>query len=100
MLMKWIKIPLLLIVLLGFPLFQLDQAFDGDWLVWEDPLVLKSGHNILAPTCIWGDPVKTVSAFASPMRLISQLRNPLSVLHDSFRRTSPFWKPPPSSACA
>ncbi len=43
--MKWIQFLLILFLLPGLPLFQMDQAVDIEWLVCENSLVIKSEIN-------------------------------------------------------
>jgi len=90
-------IPFLLILFLvpGLPLFQMDQAVDIAWLVWENSVVVKLeiggplvdqnlSLNMEPPSCIFN---RGKSFF--------QLKNPLSVLPSYFQAPSPFWRPPP-----
>ena len=43
--MKGIQFLLILFLLPGLPLFQIDQAVDIEWLVCENSLVIKSEMN-------------------------------------------------------
>ena len=93
--MKGIQFLLILFLLPGLPLFQIDQAVDIDWLICENSLVIKSemkdpnvDHNL------WFDS-KPSSSFLNQVKIFFQLKNPLSVLLSYFQGTSPFWRPPP-----
>ena len=93
--MKWIQFLLILFLLPGFPLFQMDQAIDIDWLVCENSLITKSEMN--DPSIdqnLWFDS-KPHLHFFNQVKFLFQLKNPLSVLLSSFQGTSPFWRPPP-----
>jgi hypothetical protein len=94
--MKWIQFLLILFLLLGFPLFQMDQVIDINWLICENSLAIKSEYS---DSCIdrnlWFDSRPILSLF-NQIRFIFQLKNPFSVLFSSFRGASPFWRPPPS----
>ena len=95
--MKWIQFLLILFLLPGIPLFQVDQAVDDiEWLVCENSLITKSemdgpsfGKNL------WFDS-KPSSSFFNQVKIFSKLKNPLSALLSYFQGTSPFWRPPPS----
>jgi len=43
--MKWIQFLLILFLLPGLPLFQIDQAIDIEWLVCENSLVIKRSEE-------------------------------------------------------
>jgi len=93
--MKCIEFLLILFLLLGIPLFQMDQAVDIDWLVCENALVIKSEMN--DPSIVqnfWFD-LKPLSYFFNQVKFFFQLKNPLSVLLSYLQGTSPFWRPPP-----
>jgi hypothetical protein len=94
--MKWIQFLLILFLLLGFPLFQIDQAVDIEWLVCENSLVIKSemsdpniSHNL------WFDLKPPTSVF-NQVKFLFQSKNTLSILLSYFQGTSPFCRPPPS----
>lgn len=94
--MKWIQYLFILFLLLGFPLFQMDQVIDTDWLVCENSIVIKSEYNdssIDKNFCC--DSKKVMFSFFKKIRLPFQLKNPLSALFSYFHGTSPFWRPPP-----
>jgi hypothetical protein len=40
--MKCIQFLLILFLLLGFPIFQMDRVIDTDWLICENSVVIKS----------------------------------------------------------
>ena len=97
--MKWFYPILILFLLLGFPLFQYGQFLDSNWLVCENPGVMKSECSDSSE-----EELKFVSGEfdlkpqPSSYDLVSfffQLKNPLSVLFFFFQGTSPFWRPPP-----
>ncbi len=93
--MKWIQFVLILFLLPGLPLFQMDQAIDIGWLVCENSLVTKSEMN--DPSIeqnLWFD-LEPPSYFFNQVKFFFQLKNPLSVLLSYFQGTSPFWRPPP-----
>jgi hypothetical protein len=93
--MKWIQFILILFLLLGFPLFQMDQAVDIDWLVSENSLITKLEINDpFMDQNLWFDS-KPPSSFLNQVKFFFQLKNPLSVLLSYFQGTSPFWRPPP-----
>ena len=93
--MKGIQFLLILFLLPGLPLFQIDQAIDIDWLVCENSLVIKSEMN--DPNIdhnLWIDS-KPSSSFLNQVKIFFQVKNPLSVLLSYFQGTPPFWRPPP-----
>jgi hypothetical protein len=93
--MKGIQFLLILFLLPGLPLFQIDQAVDIEWLVCENSLVIKSemnGPSIDQNLCFNSKPP---SSFLNQVKIFFQSKNPLSVLLSYFQGTSPFWRPPP-----
>ncbi len=93
--MRWIRSLLVLFLLPGLPLFQMDQTIDIDWLICEDSFLIKSEINgpfIDHDLCFNSKPP---SSFSSQVKIFFQLKNPLSVLLSYFQGTSPFWRPPP-----
>ena len=93
--MKWIQFLLILFLLPGLPLFQMDQAVDIEWLVCENSLIIKSEMN--GPSTdqnLWFD-LKPPTSIFNQVKIFFQLKNPLSVLLSYFQGTSPFWRPPP-----
>jgi hypothetical protein len=93
--MKGIQFLLILFLLPGLPLFQIDQAVDIEWLVCENSLVIKSEMNdpsIDQNLCFNSKPP---SSFLNQVKIFFQLKNLLSVLLSYFQGTSPFWRPPP-----
>ena len=93
--MRWIQSLLILFLLPGLPLFQVDQPFHIEWLVCEDSLVIKSEMNSsFVDQNLWFDS-KPSSSFFNQVKIFFQLKNPLSVLLSYFQGTSPFWRPPP-----
>jgi hypothetical protein len=93
--MKWIQSLLILILLLGFPLFQLDQIVDIEWLVCENSLAIKSEQGYPCTSkCLWHD-FEPIPSLFNRIDFVFQLKNPLSVLYSTFQRTTPFWRPPP-----
>lgn len=82
-------------LLLGFPLLQVDQVIDTDWLVCEDSLAVKlEGPSFSVDKNFVFYPEPLLPLF-DPISFISQLRNSLSILYASFKGIVPFWKPPP-----
>ena len=95
--MKWIQFLLILFLLLGFPLLQMDQAVDIDWVVFENFLITKSEMN--DPSIdqnLWFD-LKPSSSFFNQVKFLFQLKNSLSVLLSFFQGILPFQRPPPYS---
>jgi hypothetical protein len=93
--MKWIQFLLILFLLPGLPLFQMDQAIDTEWLVCENSFITKSGVDDPSfDQNLWFDS-KPSSSFFNQVKSFFQLKNPLSVLPSYFQGTSPFWRPPP-----
>ena len=93
--MRWIQSLLILFLLPGLPLFQMDQAIDIDWLVCENSLIIKSEMNgpfINHDLCFNSKPL---TSFLNQVKIHFQLKNPLSILLSYFHGTSPFWRPPP-----
>jgi hypothetical protein len=93
--MKRIQFLLILFLLAGLPLFQIDQAVDIAWLVSENSLFVKLeiegpfvGQNL------WFNSELPPSMF-NQVKSFFQLKNPLSVLLSYFEGPSPFWRPPP-----
>jgi hypothetical protein len=93
--MTGIQFLLILFLIPGLPLFQIDQAVDIAWLVCENSVVVKLeiggpladqnlSFNLEPPSCTF-DQGKS----------FFQLKNPLSVLLSYFQGPSPFWRPPP-----
>jgi len=93
--MNWIWFLLIPFLLLGFPLYQIDQAVDIEWLVCEDSLFPKFKVN--QPSIdlnLWFD--STPRSFSiNQSKAFFQLKDPLSFLLSYFEGTSPFWRPPP-----
>jgi hypothetical protein len=93
--MKWIQFLLILFLLPGLSLFQMDQAIDIDRSVSENSLVIKSEMN--DPSIdqnVWFD-LKPPPYFFNQVKFFFQLKSPLSILLSRFRGASPFWRPPP-----
>ncbi len=91
--MKWIQF--LMILLLGFPLFQMDEIFDVDWLICENALSIKSEEGAPhANKCLWYalDPIPSLYDRVS---FFLQLKDPLCGLYSSFQRATSFCRPPP-----
>ena len=93
--MKWIQFILILFLLLGFPLLQMDQAVDIDWVVCENSLVtkLEMNHPSMDQNLCFDS--KLPASSLNQVKIFFQLKNPLSVLLSYFQGTSPFWRPPP-----
>ena len=93
--MKWIQFLLILFLLPGLPLFQMDQAIDTEWLVCENSFITKSGVDDPSfDQNLWFDS-KPSSSFFNQFKSFFQLKNPLSALPSYFQGSSPFWRPPP-----
>jgi hypothetical protein len=93
--MKWIQFLLILFLLPGLPLFQMDQAVDIDRLICENSLITKSEIN--DPSVdqnLWFD-LKPSSYFFNQVKFLFQLKNSLSVLLSFFQGILPFQRPPP-----
>ncbi len=96
--MKLVQFLLILLLLPGLPLFQVDQAIDIEWLVCENSLVIKSemnGPSVDQNLCF--NP-KPTSAFLNQSKAFFQLKNPLSVLLSYVEGASLFSRPPPYSS--
>ncbi len=93
--MKWIQFLLILFLFPAFPLFQMDQTVDIEWLVWENSLITKS--EMKDPSMdqnLWMDSKPPLISF-NQVKSFLQLKNPLSALPSYFQGSSPFWRPPP-----
>jgi len=93
--MKGLQSLLILFLLPGLPLFQMDQAVDIEWLVCENSLVIKTEMNssfVDENLCYDSKPPST---FLDQSKTFFQLKNSLSILLSYFQGTSPFWRPPP-----
>ncbi|HSB05417.1 MAG TPA: hypothetical protein VLK23_09490 [Thermodesulfobacteriota bacterium] len=95
--MKWIQFPFFLFLVAGVSLFQCDQTIDWEWLICDNSLIIKSDGDLSLDGALEPDSKKTVLSFSPNIQFISQLKNPLSVLHRFFQGTSPFWRPPPNN---
>ena len=94
--MKWIQFLLILFLLPGLPLFQMDQAIDIDRSVSENSLVVRS--EIDDPSIdqnVWFD-LKSPPYFPDQVKFFFQLKSPLSIWLSHFQGTSPFGRPPPA----
>ena len=93
--MKWIQFLLILFLLPGLPLFQVDQAVDIEWLVCENSLITKSEMDDPSfDQNLWFDS-KPLSSFFNQVKFLFQLKNSLSVLLSFFQGILPFQRPPP-----
>jgi hypothetical protein len=93
--MKRIQFLLILFLLPGLPLFQIDQAVDIAWLVCENSLVIKlEMEGPLADQNLWFS-LEPPSSIFNQVKSFFQLKNPLSILLSYSQGTSPFWRPPP-----
>ena len=95
--MKWIQFLLILFLLLGFPLLQMDQAVDIEWLVCESSLITKSEMNDPSIDQNLWFALKPSSSFFNQVKFLFQLKNSLSVLLSFFQGILPFQRPPPCS---
>ena len=93
--MKGIQSLLILFLLPGLPLFQIDQAVDIAWLVCENSVVVKLevggpladqnlSFNSEPPSCIF-----------NRVKSFFRLKNPPTALLSYFQGPCPFWRPPP-----
>jgi len=93
--MKWIQFLLILFLVPGLPLFQVDQAIDIAWLVCENSLIMKlEMEGPLADQNLWFS-LEPPSSIFNQVKSSLQLKNPLSILLSYSHGTSPFWRPPP-----
>ena len=94
--MTGIQFLLILFLVPGLPLFQMDQALDNTWSVCEYSLFVKL--EIEGPVADQDfslnldPPARTFNQVKSFL----QLKNPLSVLLSYLQGPSPFWRPPPT----
>ncbi len=88
---------MVLSLLLGFPLLQMDQVIDTEWLVCDNFLTIKfEDSDFSADKDSYFYPEVLLPLF-DQISLVSQLKNPLSVFYaSSTKGIVPFWKPPPS----
>jgi hypothetical protein len=93
--MKWIQFLVILFLLPGLPLFQMDQAIDIEWLICENSLITISEINDPSIDQNLQFDLKPPSSFFNQVKIFFQLKNPLSVLLSYFQGTSPFCRPPP-----
>jgi hypothetical protein len=93
--MKWIQFLLILFLLPGLPLFQMDQAVDNDWVVCENFFVTKSEMNDPPIDQNLWFALKPSSSFFNQVKFLFQLKNSLSVLLSFFQGILPFQRPPP-----
>jgi hypothetical protein len=93
--MKGIQFLLILFLLPGLPLFQIDQAIDIEWLVCENSLVIKSEINGPFIDHHLSFNSKPSSYFFNQVKFLFQLKNSLSVLLSFFQGILPFQRPPP-----
>ena len=93
--MKGIQFLLILFLVPGLPLFQIDQAVDIAWLVCENSLAVKlEMEGPLVDHNLWLN-LEPPSSIFNHVKCFFQLKNPLSVLLSYFQGPSPFWRPPP-----
>ncbi len=96
--MKLVQLLLILFLLPGLPLFQIDKAIDIEWLVCENSLVIKSEMNGPSVNHNMCSNPKPPSIFLNQLKIFLQLKNPLSVLLSYFEGASLFSRPPPYSS--
>lgn len=95
--MKGIQSLLILFLLPGLPLFQIDQAVEITCLACENSLFVKLEiEGPLADQDLWFTLEPPTSIF-NQLKSFFQLKNPLSVLVSYFQGPSPFWRPPPAA---
>jgi len=95
--MKGIQSLLILFLLPGLPLFQIDQAVEVTCFACENSLFLKS--EIESPLADQNLSFNLDPPFSSfdQLSLFFQLKNPIAVLVSYFQGPSPFWRPPPAA---
>ncbi len=93
--MRGVEFLLILFLLPGLPLFQIDQAVDIEWLVCENSLVIKSEMSDPDINQDLWFALKPPSSFFNQVKYFFHLNNSLSILVSYFEGTSPFWRPPP-----
>ena len=93
--MKWIQFLVIIFLLPSLPLFQMDQAIDIEWLIFENSLITISEINDPSIDQNLQFDLKPPSSFFNQVKIFFQLKNPLSVLLSYFQGTSPFCRPPP-----
>ena len=94
--MSWIQFSLILLLVPGFPLLQVDQVVNIDWIVCEDVYVQKL-RNIDCGSAEGLVNNSRLSSIFPQFHFILKLKNPMSVLFSSFWGTLPFRRPPPRS---
>jgi hypothetical protein len=95
--MRGVQFLLILFLLPGLPLFQIDQAVDIEWLVCENSLIIKSETN--GPSIdqnLWFD-LKPPTSIFNQFKFFFQLKNSLSILLSYLQGPSLFYRPPPCS---
>ena len=95
--MKWFQFLLIFLLLIGFPLSQIDQAIDIDWLVCENSIITKLEINQPSIDQNLLFDLNSPSSFFNQVKSFFQLKNPSSILLSYFLETSPFWRPPPAA---
>lgn len=92
--MKLVRFLLIVFLLPGLPLFQIIQATDIEWLIFEDSLVKSEmkGPSVDQNVCF---NQKTPYPFINHLKAFSLLKNPLSALLSNFQGASLFSRPPP-----
>jgi len=93
--MKGIQFLLILFLVPGLPLFQIDQAVDIAWLVCENSLVIKLEMDSPLADQNLCFSLKLPSSIFHQVKSFLRLKNPLSILLSYSQGTSPFWRPPP-----
>jgi hypothetical protein len=89
-----IQFLLILFLIPGLPLFQIDQTVDVGWLVCENSLVAKleiEGPFADQSSSFYLEPPSYTLNQGMPL---FQLKHPLSVWLSYFQGPSPFWRPP------
>jgi hypothetical protein len=93
--MKRIQFLLILFLLPGLPLFQIDQAVDIAWLSCEDSVFVKLGIKGPLVDQNLSFNLEPLSCTFNDDKSLFQLKNPLSVLLSYYQGPFPFWRPPP-----
>jgi len=93
--MTGIQFLLILFLVPGLPLFQMDPAVGIAWLVCENSLLARLEiEGPVADQNLWLN-LEPASCTDNQVKSFFQLKNPLSVLLSYLQGPSPFWRPPP-----
>jgi len=93
--MTGIRFLLILFLVPGLPLFQMDQAVDIVWLACENSLLVKLEIEGPGADQNLSLNLEPASCTINQVKSFFNLKNPLSVLLSYLQGPSPFWRPPP-----